>query len=330
MINVKNQTAKLIDEIDIGDVDLSDLVPDNLGPLLQYSVDQIQLDQIDYVVMETLLQENVTTDDLNAYSRELQTTADNNALVADDLRQVASDLRQIQQNTVQVMENTMASMLSDSQLLQALIPQLELAVNETGKAGIVVESNLNDTKVLEEVLDASVSSYLDVVIGYMQQFVDVAIDQLIYDFGRCYPIRTIYDATINLMCHYDLESLNTLWFSLGWIVFWMTISLIFAVKLAKYLRRMDFVKLPKNQVDRVRTYSDDYDDGLSHYDNQAYYSLNQGGSGNQGVSSNHSNMVNEDHEMIQVIGGSAGHNNEKSGAWSQPYLPPPPYDEIDV
>ena len=31
--------------------------------------------------------------------------------------------------------------------------------------------------------------------------------QLVDEFGRCYPIRAIYDATVNVICHYDLDSL---------------------------------------------------------------------------------------------------------------------------
>ena len=41
---------------------------------------------------------------------------------------------------------------------------------------------------------------------------------------------------------------NTVWFSLGWCTFWMIVSLIFAVKLAKYYRTMKYTKMPKNRV----------------------------------------------------------------------------------
>ncbi len=69
-------------------------------------------------------------------------------------------------------------MLSDSQHLQSLIPLLDIAVNTTSQAGMVVSSNLNNTAALEQTLDTSVSNYLDVVIGYMDQFIDIAIKQV--------------------------------------------------------------------------------------------------------------------------------------------------------
>ena len=69
-------------------------------------------------------------------------------------------------------------MLSDVNHIQTLIAILELDVNETAKAGAVVESNLNNTAALENELGASVSAYVDVVIGYMEQFIDIAIKQV--------------------------------------------------------------------------------------------------------------------------------------------------------
>ena len=51
----------------------------------------------------------------------------------------------------------------------------------------------------------------------------------------------------------------------------MMVSLIFAVKLAKYLRRMDNIKPPKNQADRVRAYSDE-EEGLNTHGNSDHHS----------------------------------------------------------
>ena len=69
-------------------------------------------------------------------------------------------------------------MLTEVHHLQALIPQLDLDVNNTAKAGDVVEAGLTDTQALEAALDSSVQSYVDVIIGYFDQYIDVAEEQV--------------------------------------------------------------------------------------------------------------------------------------------------------
>ena len=72
----------------------------------------------------------------------------------------------------------------------------------------------------------------------------------------------------------------------------MIVSLTFAVKLTKYLHRMESIKVPKNQVDLQRSYSNDQ------VDNYASYSLNQGMS-----ISEQSNEIGQDQEMMPMYNG---------------------------
>ena len=69
-------------------------------------------------------------------------------------------------------------MLSDTRHMTALVTQLDADVNETTKAGLVVEIGLADTQTLEAELDKSVENYIDVIIGYLDQYIDVAIQQV--------------------------------------------------------------------------------------------------------------------------------------------------------
>ena len=52
---VRNQTDQLLDELDLGNIDLSDVIPDNLGPLLNSALSEIQLQQIDFATLEMLV-----------------------------------------------------------------------------------------------------------------------------------------------------------------------------------------------------------------------------------------------------------------------------------
>ena len=44
---------------------------------------------------------------------------------------------------------------------------------------------------------------------------------------------------MNIVCSYMVDSLNGMWFSLGWATFLLLPSIVFATKLYKWFRRMD-------------------------------------------------------------------------------------------
>ena len=72
-------------------------------------------------------------------------------------------------------------MLSDTHLIRDhLITQLDADVNDTVKSGADAETGLADTVSLEEELDLAVVVYIDNVIGYLEQFIDVAALQVQY------------------------------------------------------------------------------------------------------------------------------------------------------
>ncbi|NXE55167.1 PRM1A protein, partial [Casuarius casuarius] len=65
------------------------------------------------------------------------------------------------------------------------------------------------------------------------------LSQLTREVGRCKPVARTVDSVEAVACDYILDSVNAFWFSLGWCTFLLLPSIVLAVRLAKFYRRMD-------------------------------------------------------------------------------------------
>ncbi|XP_076804419.1 prominin-1-A-like isoform X1 [Clavelina lepadiformis] len=70
------------------------------------------------------------------------------------------------------------------------------------------------------------------------------VDTQVNNLGACHPIYAIYNDIMVIFCEHFIPILNGLWFSIGCSVFFMITGTIFAMKLAKFYRRMDETDVP--------------------------------------------------------------------------------------
>ncbi|XP_072041192.1 prominin-1-A-like [Amphiura filiformis] len=240
---LRNEAQKLIDEITLDDFDL-DLVPDNFQQELQAAIDAIALETIDVLDFESILVPPPVPTDLNAYADELDQAANADPTVGDDLRNIADMLRAQHVNTVVPMEDLMSMTMDSVYRTAELDPILDQDADNTSSAAFHSEALIN-TPETEAALQDDVSDYLDNTIGYAEQYSDWALQKFEDDFARCEPVRNVYDTFVSTLCYYGFDSLNILWFTLGWCVFFLIPSIIFSIKLAKYYRIMDELYEPK-------------------------------------------------------------------------------------
>ncbi|KAM6347447.1 LOW QUALITY PROTEIN: prominin-1-A-like [Alca torda] len=82
-------------------------------------------------------------------------------------------------------------------------------------------------------------AFLEELLDFFETYISWAKSRLTEDVARCKPLAQTLDNVEVITCDYILDSLNAFWFSLGWCTVFLLPSIILAVRLAKFYRRMD-------------------------------------------------------------------------------------------
>ncbi|XP_071947549.1 prominin-1-A-like isoform X2 [Antedon mediterranea] len=151
---------------------------------------------------------------------------------------MAGYLTDLQSNFIDPMVAKRDALVTALDELQASTTQIEMNVNSTlteiEAAQTYIDSNI------DSLIDSEVSSYSDRVLGYAEQYVNYVNDQVQTEVGRCKPLYNVYEDSLNLICVSLLQSWNSLWFCIGWCLFFMLAGIVYSIKLAKYFRKMQF------------------------------------------------------------------------------------------
>ncbi|XP_016041401.1 prominin-1 isoform X4 [Erinaceus europaeus] len=142
-----------------------------------------------------------------------------NSLPQGDLRTLLKNdiktIRKIYQNQVKSMAQQMSSIYQTVEAFQQETSDLGERVN-----GIL--SSLNSTQ------------------DFLTNHISTVITEITYRVASCKPFATALDSTIQVFfCSFIVDPMNLFWFGIGKATFLLLPALIFAVKLAKYYRRMD-------------------------------------------------------------------------------------------
>uniref|UniRef100_A0A8C0ZNV0 Prominin-1 n=1 Tax=Castor canadensis TaxID=51338 RepID=A0A8C0ZNV0_CASCN len=78
------------------------------------------------------------------------------------------------------------------------------------------------------------------IIGYFEHYLQWVEFSITEKIASCKPVATALDSAIGvILCNYIVNPLNLFWFGIGKAVVLLLLAVVFAVKLAKYYRRMD-------------------------------------------------------------------------------------------
>ncbi|XP_059502706.1 prominin-1-A-like isoform X10 [Stegostoma tigrinum] len=179
-----------------------------------YSALQLQhLFNIDRVNLSGL-KKSVTMADLRTFANNLEAKA--NSLKYVEARNTLNESIGTLQNSAANLKIKVGGILNSVEAAQYLI-------------------NNNGTDIVKQ----EMYNYCETVVGYITEYSEWIEDAMNNEVAVCKPIANAVDASDMILCGFIVDSLNGFWFSLGCCTVFLIPSIIIAVKLAKFYRRMD-------------------------------------------------------------------------------------------
>ncbi|KAK5924714.1 hypothetical protein CgunFtcFv8_017304 [Champsocephalus gunnari] len=203
------------------------------------------LSEINYADYLEEVNKGVTVMDLLTYARELEAQTDlmPRGGLQSSLKGHIGTLRQIHAQQVIPMEQAMKYVRARSALNQSMrflertasdLPNKVLAVLEAIEAAQYLISQ-NATHLINQ----ETGKYTATIVGYFNQYIEWVKTSLALEVAPCKPFSNMLDTAEIMTCSFVVDSMNTFWMGLGCSALFLLPSVILAVKLAKFYRRMD-------------------------------------------------------------------------------------------
>ncbi|XP_048800751.1 prominin-1-A-like isoform X5 [Lagopus muta] len=184
------------------------------------------------------LDQGVTVGSLQELATELEQLVGNaSADVQRDLKADAAELRELDRELNSSFSGPLKTLKENIQLVQSQAAQLEAQTNSTLDKASAAEEFLR--REMENIIKNETWAFLEELLDFFETYIAWAKSSLRMDVARCKPIAQSLDNVEAIACDHILDSMNTFWFSLGWCTVFLLPSIILAVRLAKFYRRMD-------------------------------------------------------------------------------------------
>lgn len=153
------------------------------------------------------------------------------------LLQEAREVRRVHQEQLGPLKESTAQTDRNLRDLRAATSSLEDRVSSTilrlESAQAFVTNNAS------AVIRQLCRKYVNSILAYFEHYLTWVRRSVTEEVAACKPVATALDSAIAIfLCSYVIDPLNVFWFGLGKATFLLLPALIFAVKLAKYYRRM--------------------------------------------------------------------------------------------
>ncbi|XP_064603983.1 prominin-1-like [Liolophura sinensis] len=166
------------------------------------------------------------------------------SLAAGKLNDTADQLRGPVNNAMLAINSTKNEVMNVLTLIGGDIVNISGLVNNTKDAVLGLQQYIA-TNGLDVILRAAMIA-VNSLLGRIDTFIHVVFEQA-HLVLRCKPVMDVYRAVIDkTLCEFIINPLNGFWFCLGAVVFSSVLTVIVAVRLSKYYRRMEPVE--GNQV----------------------------------------------------------------------------------
>ncbi|NXC60669.1 PRM1A protein, partial [Aleadryas rufinucha] len=184
------------------------------------------------------LDQNLTQGSLLDLAAELEQLAEKEATdVKEDLEGNARRLRELDKEMQANFSGPLQSLKENIHSVQSGAAQLE------GQTTAVLDKASKTQEFLEReipnIIKNETWAFLEQLLDFFETYISWAKSKLTEDVARCKPIAQSLDNVEVIGCDYIMDSVNAFWFSLGWCTFFLLPSIILAVRLAKFYRRMD-------------------------------------------------------------------------------------------
>ncbi|NXH88903.1 PRM1A protein, partial [Edolisoma coerulescens] len=183
------------------------------------------------------LDQNMTQGSLLDLAAELEQLAEKAGTdVKKDLEDNARELRELDKEMQANFSGPLRSLKENIHSVQSGAAQLE------GQTTAVLDKASKTQEFLEReipnIIKNETRAFLEQLLDFFETYISWAKSMLTEDVARCKPIAQTLDNVEVVGCDYIMDSVNAFWFSLGWCTLFLLPSIILAVRLAKFYRRM--------------------------------------------------------------------------------------------
>ncbi|XP_059202541.1 prominin-1-A isoform X2 [Centropristis striata] len=245
-LNTTVFTKDVVNQLDSVKIDLRGIIlleAEGKQNLLDFS--EAGLSEINYADYLEEVNKGVTVMDLLTFARELEAQTDlmPRGGLQTALKGHVGTLRQIHTQQIIPMEQAMKYVRARSSLNQSMrflertatdLPNKVLAVLDAIEAAQYLISQ-NAT----HLINRETGKYTATIVGYFHQYIEWVKTSLALEVAPCKPFSNMVDTAEIITCSFLVDSMNTFWMGLGCSTLFLLPSIILAVKLAKYYRRMD-------------------------------------------------------------------------------------------
>ncbi|XP_020504134.2 prominin-1-A isoform X10 [Labrus bergylta] len=239
-LNTTLFTKEVVGQLDGVKIDLRGIIlleSEGKQNLLDFS--EVGLSEINYADYLEEVNKGVTVVDLLSFARELEAQTDlmPRGGLQTALKGHIGTLRQIHRQQIIPMEQAMSALNQSMRFLERTasdLPNKVLAVIEAIEAAQYLISQ-NATQIINQ----ETGKYTATIVGYFHQYIEWVKTSLVMEVAPCKPFSNMVDTVEIITCSFLVDSMNTFWMGLGCSTLFLLPSVILAVKLAKYYRRMD-------------------------------------------------------------------------------------------
>lgn len=246
-LNISMYVDEISDRIEMMNINLKNIVLlDRKGRKNLEDFSATGIDAIDFDAFLAEAGKSSTKVDLLTFANELEADADllPKGALGNALKGHANSIRMIHIQQVVPMEQTMKyvkarGVLNQSiKLLERTSFDIEEKVHDVISSIDAAQTLINNNA--STIIKQESKKFMDTVMGYFVQYVQWVKDSIALDVAGCKPIANVVDTAVDVfLCSYIIDSVNSFWFGLGGATVFLIPAIIFAIKLAKFYRRME-------------------------------------------------------------------------------------------
>ncbi|XP_025034183.1 prominin-1 isoform X1 [Pelodiscus sinensis] len=240
-LNISMYTEDVSLKIEHINVNLSSVILlDEIGKQNLLNFSSSGINGINFAAYLTEINKSVTKVDLLSFANDLEARADQlpKGALENALKGHANSIRMIHNQQVVPLEQSMSTLNQSIRFLQRTSSELTIKVKNVISAVDAAQLLINNDASV--VIIQETKKYMDMIIGYFEQYVEWVMESIAMDVAACKPIANVIDTAVDIfLCSYVIDSVNTFWFGLGGCSVFLIPAIICAVKLSKYYRRMD-------------------------------------------------------------------------------------------
>uniref|UniRef100_A0A3Q1HKM4 Prominin 1 b n=1 Tax=Anabas testudineus TaxID=64144 RepID=A0A3Q1HKM4_ANATE len=239
-LNTTVFTKDVVGQLNSVKIDLRGIIllePEGKQNLQDFS--EAGLSEINYADYLEEVNKGVTMVDLLSFARDLETQTDlmPRGPLQTALKGHIGTLRQIHSQQIIPMEQAMSALNQSMRFLERTTSDLPNKVSEVLDAVKAAQDliSYNATHLINQ----ETGKYTATIVGYFHQYIEWVKTSLAMEVAPCKPFSNMLDTAEIITCSFLVDSMNAFWMGLGCSTLFLLPSIIFAVKLAKYYRRME-------------------------------------------------------------------------------------------